>query len=141
MSDKKSMKEVEKYRQEILRDIQSPLGCTNMVEKLEDIMNKQKLFGSKFVKFGELNLEEKQKWTKEFILCCMDELSEVLGHISWKHWRTPGPVDEIEVKYELVDLLHFLISMMLVWDMDAEEVYTMYLAKNKENHDRQKRGY
>lgn len=134
MSDKKSMKEVEKYRQEILNK-------TDIGHKLEDIMSRQKEFGGKFCKFGKLSLEEKQVWTKEFILCCMDELSEVLNHMSWKHWKKPEPVDAIELKYELVDLLHFLISMMLVWDMDAKEVYSMYVAKNKENHDRQKRGY
>ena len=135
MSDKKSMKEVEQYRQTIMN------AYKDHHLKLEDIMNKQKQFGSRFCKFGELTLEEKQKWTKEFILCCMDELSEVLNQVNWKHWREPVPIDEVEVKYELVDLLHFLISMMLIWDMDAHEVYTMYLAKNKENHDRQKRGY
>jgi dimeric dUTPase (all-alpha-NTP-PPase superfamily) len=134
MSDKKSMKEVESYRQQILDD-------TNIGGKLEKIMEKQKEFGSKFCKFGELTLDEKQKWTKEFVLCCLDELSEILNQQNWKHWKKPEPVDEIEMKYELIDLLHFLISMMLVWEMDANEVYSMYLAKNKENNLRQRRGY
>ena len=138
MSDKKSMKEVEKYRQKLLQNAVFP---NSFPEKLEDIMNKQELFGSKFCKFGKLTLEEKQKWTKEFVLCCLDELSEILNQQNWKHWKKPVPVNEIELKYELVDLLHFLISMMLVWEMDADEVYSMYLAKNKENHERQKRGY
>jgi len=137
MSDKKSMKEVEKYRRTMIIN-----GINDLkVEKLEEIMAKQKQFGSKFCKFGKLTLQEKEKWTKEFILCCMDELSEVLNQVSWKHWKKPIAVDSVEVKYELVDLLHFLISLMLVWEMDADEVYTMYLAKNKENHERQNRGY
>ena len=135
MSDKKSMKEVEKYRQEII-DIYK-----NVPDKLENIMKLQKQFGSKFCKFDKLTLKEKQTWTKEFILCCMDELSEILNQVNWKHWRKPVPVDEIEVKYELIDLLHFLVSMMLVWGMDSKEVYSMYLAKNRENRERQKRGY
>ena len=34
-------------------------------------------------------------------------------------------------------MLHFLVSMALRSGMDAEELYARYLAKNKENFDRQ----
>ena len=40
-------------------------------------------------------------------------------------------------KEEIVDMLHFLVSMALRSGMDAEEMYQRYLAKNQENFDRQ----
>lgn len=137
MADKKSMEEVEKSRQDMIKNW-GPRHFTNM---LDQIVENQKRFASKFCDFDNLTLEEKQKWTKEYVVCMLDELSEVLGWINWKHWKKEKPVNELEIKYELIDLLHFLIDTMLVWNMTAEDIFSMYRAKNWENHRRQNEGY
>ena len=112
---------------------------TNMLEEMFDL---QKRFGGRFVDFDKLTVKGREIWTKEFAVCCMDELSEVLNWTNFKHWKKPVyPVNELELKYELVDLWHFVISLMLVWKMSPEELFSMYIAKNRENHNRQKRGY
>ena len=41
------------------------------------------------------------------------------------------------LKEELVDVLHFFVSLCLRSGMDAEELYARYLDKNRENFDRQ----
>ena len=111
-------------------------------DMLQNIFRIQKKFGSKFCDFGTKNIKLKEKWTKEFILCCMSELSEILGWINWKHWKKQKyPINEKELKYEIIDLLHFVISLALINGMSAKELYQLYLNKNKENFDRQKRGY
>jgi len=137
MSDIKSMKKVEEERQEWLRNV----GQRHFTNMLDEMMSMQKKFGSKFVDFDNLQIDEREKWTKEFILCCMDELSEILNWVNWKHWKSKQPVNEMEVKYEIIDLLHFILSLMLVWKMSPEDVFSMYIAKNRENNNRQERGY
>lgn len=137
MSDNKSMQMVEIQRKRLVREW-GPRHFTNM---LDEMMGMQKRFGSRFVKFGKLTMREKEKWTKEFVLCCYDELSEIINWVNWKHWKKKKSVNKLEVKYEIIDLLHFLLSLMLVWDMTPNEVFSMYIAKNRENHNRQKRGY
>ena len=137
MSDKKSMQEVEVKRQEWLRNV----GQRHFTNMLDEMMAMQKKFGGMFIDFDKLKLEEKERWTKEMVLAMMDELSEVLGQINWKHWKNEQPVDEMEVKYELIDLWHFLMNLMLVWGMKPEDVFSMYIAKNRENYKRQESKY
>jgi dimeric dUTPase (all-alpha-NTP-PPase superfamily) len=70
-------------------------------------------------------------------LAMLSEMAELIDEVNFKWWKNPKPVDEIKVKEELVDILHFFVSMCLIYDMDAEELYRMYIDKNKENFDRQ----
>jgi dimeric dUTPase (all-alpha-NTP-PPase superfamily) len=138
MSDKKSMDHVEVERQRMLKE----WGVRNFMNKLEEMMRLQKEFASKFIKFDTLTEQEKIKWTKELLLCDTDESSEVLNHLPWKHWsEKKEKVNEVEVQYELIDKLHFLLTLMLVWGMTPLDVFSMYVAKNHENHNRQKGGY
>ena len=49
--------------------------------------------------------------------------------------------DKMELKMELIDELHFLFNKMHAVGMTTEELYNYYFTKNKENRERQKRGY
>lgn len=84
----------------------------------------------------------------------MDALGGMHDGISnavWKPWKknhnTPmtfndlSERDTVELKMELVDELHFLFNKMHAAGMTTEELYNFYFSKNKENRDRQKRGY
>lgn len=83
--------------------------------------------------------------TKEFILAMMAELGETLEWMNWKIWkRTRVQYDANRVRelhIELVDLLHFLVNIMILWDMTPQMVIQYYREKNKVNHDRQDKGY
>ena len=74
------------------------------------------------------------------------ELAELIDEVNFKWWKNPRPVDGDKVKDELVDILHFFVSMCLKSGMDAEELCRRYLEKNEENFARQhgtseKKGY
>ena len=61
-------------------------------------------------------------------------------------WKNSAPIDSDALKEELVDVLHFYIGMCIDAGMTADEMYDIYLRKNKENYDRQnglsaKKGY
>ena len=93
------------------------------------------------------NLEfSREVWLQKEVLAMISELSEVLDEVNFKWWKNPKQVDDAALKGELVDLLHFFVSMCLRSGMTAEELFALYKEKNKENFDRQygrsqKQGY
>lgn len=79
----------------------------------------------------------KEVWIQKEVLAMLSELSEVLDEVNFKWWKNPRPVDDAALKGELVDVLHFFVSMCLKSGMSAEELFALYRAKNQENFDRQ----
>lgn len=92
--------------------------------------------------------------------CLEDELGEFMdalggpaGNAAWKTWKASheemkkmkiNELDDdciIELKYEAIDILHFILNFFNAIQMDSGDVMGMYLAKNQENHDRQERKY
>lgn len=90
--------------------------------------------------------ESKCEWIQRKTLATVSELAELLDEVNFKWWKNPKPVNDERIRSELVDILHFFVSMCLTAGMDADELYRRYLDKNAENFDRQygrseKRGY
>lgn len=75
------------------------------------------------------------------------------GNAIWKKWKKAYSTydtlkfkdlserDQLECKFEIIDLLHFFMNYAISIGMTPQEMYNMYMAKNKENRDRQKNGY
>ena len=117
-----------------------------MPDKLQQIFEMQKLLNDDIKKKRNLTGFTKEEWMQKETLAMLSELAELIDEVNFKWWKNPKPVDEVKVKEELVDILHFFVSMCLIYDMDAQELYDMYMDKNKENFDRQngksvKQGY
>jgi hypothetical protein len=138
MSAKRTTQEVEQDRLNLIK----LFGPDDFKDMLHRMFELQEQFGSKFIPFQNSTVQEKEKWTKELIVCCMDELTEILNCTNHRHWKKPVyPLPELELKYELIDLWHFVMSLMILWGIKPQDLYTMYLAKNRENHNRQAKGY
>ena len=106
------------------------------MDKLDTIFEMQAGL-DKFIT-AERNLTfTKEQWIQKRMLALLSELAEVLDEVNFKWWKNPKPVDDSALKEELVDVLHFYIGMCLDAGMTAEELYAIYLKKNKENYDRQ----
>ena len=115
-------------------------------DKLDIIFEMQNKFDSDLVQRRNLSGISQAEWIQKETLAMLSELAELIDEVNFKWWKNPKPVNEQAVKEELVDILHFFVSMCLKMDMDAEELYERYLDKNKENFDRQnglsaKKGY
>jgi dimeric dUTPase (all-alpha-NTP-PPase superfamily) len=125
------------------KDIQDILD-TSRGGTLQILLDKQKEFGSKFTRFGEMTEHEQQVKMLEFIGCLIEEIVEVRTELPIrKHWskkRLNSP-DWVKVKEELIDSLHFMLTLFLILDMDENEICGLYMMKNKVNHTRQKGGY
>lgn len=53
-----------------------------------------------------------------------------------KPWKInlDAPLDDI--KEELIDVLHFLLQAFIIVDMNANDIYSLYLQKNRKNWQR-----
>lgn len=110
---------------------------------MQKLLDMQRSFGQKFCQFNNLSREERVEWTKEFVLCMQQEIAELIEQTPWKHWKdySSFKIDSMELKYELIDILHFWLSLCLVWGMDGEQIMKIYFSKNKQNFKRQEDGY
>lgn len=84
--------------------------------------------------------EVRRKRFLDFELALRQESAEAIDSLNWKWWKK-DPDDWDNVKIELVDMLHFWVSMCTVSGLDAKEVINLYLKKNQLNHTRQEEGY
>lgn len=115
------------------------------MDKLETIFELQKQLDTDIQERRGLDFSMEQ-WLQKDVLAMISELSELLDEVNFKWWKNPKPVDEAALHGELVDVLHFFISMCIRAGMDADKLFEGYISKNKENFDRQygrsaKKGY
>lgn len=71
----------------------------------------------------------------------------------WKPWKADHAAkrdtkisemsdkDQLEIKFEMIDILHFVLNMFQALGMDADEIFKLYFLKNAENFARQDNGY
>lgn len=116
------------------------------MDKLDNIFKYQQMFDSELAERRGLQGIKMEEWIQKETLAMMSELAELIDEVNFKWWKNEKPVDADKVKDELVDILHFFVSMCLKTGMTAEELHQRYLDKNKENFDRQhgkseKKGY
>lgn len=115
------------------------------MDKLERIFEMQKMLDDDIAARRGLSFSL-EEWMQKEILAMLSELSEVLDEVNFKWWKNKKPLDVDALQGELVDILHFFVSMCIKSGMDAEVLFKKYLEKNKENFDRQygrseKKGY
>jgi hypothetical protein len=78
------------------------------------------------------------------------EMSELLERLPYKEWKSypeeslkdfKSKEDMLETYYEYIDVFHFFMNVGLALGIDGEVFEKLYITKNKENFDRQARGY
>jgi dimeric dUTPase (all-alpha-NTP-PPase superfamily) len=107
------------------------------MDRLEEMLRVQQSLNEQIKKRPGLGNIDSMDWMQKYTLAMISELAEMLDEVNFKWWKNPKPVDEAALKEELVDILHFFLSMCLAAGMNAEEIHSIYLRKNKENIARQ----
>ena len=135
-------------------------------DTLGDLFNLQKsiqenIYGNNFetIRATLGDLKEFINWNEEAIRDEFRELAEALGGVNshgsaiWKPWKKTHreakaklysdltPEELIELKFEFIDLMHFMLNIAIALGLTPKEIYNMYYAKNAENINRQKNGY
>jgi hypothetical protein len=113
--------------------------------------------------FSQMTLREIMSFWHMNTHALIDELHEATdalggikdgsGNAIWKYWKKDyskyahikfsdlSENDQIECKFEIIDILHFFLNMAISIGMTPQEMFNMYMSKNQENRDRQTRGY
>ena len=129
------------------------------MDKLEEIIQLQKTlmdrlgvvsFNPKFRDDRQIMREDEhsplcltvQEQTKNMLHAITCELGEISDEINWKPWKSTRKDVDLDLLYtELMDALHFILEICIMWGMDAESIHQYYKAKNEINHERQNDGY
>jgi dimeric dUTPase (all-alpha-NTP-PPase superfamily) len=90
---------------------------------------------------SEMSEPEQQQWILNYCRAMSQEIAELTDSVPWKWWAKYQTFDRQNAKVEVVDLFHFLISLALILGMSADDVYDVYVQKNKLNVRRQDTGY
>lgn len=98
---------------------------------LQDILKRQADFQKNFYDVESMSLEERTKWTKEFILCLHQELAEVLNSLDWKSYHMYDKnYDHENTKEEIIDCFKFVLNLAIVWRIDSEELIQLFNKKS-----------
>jgi len=85
--------------------------------------------------------EQRQQWVLNYCRAMSQEIAELTDSVPWKWWAKYQTFDKQNARVEVVDLMHFLISLALVLEMTPEDFYTAYTKKHSVNLARQDSGY
>jgi hypothetical protein len=105
-------------------------------DRLADIFYWQSRFQDELVERRGLDFDS-ATWIQKAALALIVELGEVLEEARYKWWKTNAPIEADKLHEELVDMLHFFVTMCLAAGMTADDLYQGYLNKNRENFRRQ----
>lgn len=124
---------------------------------LETIVNEQKGFQEKYfgIKFDSNDMKKRTEYIDKQIRNLVVELSELLNLLPYKDWKDYTKKETrwmlfrdeykkeewLELQYEWIDALHFLINIGLMLEIDSEKAFKLYITKVQENKERQERKY
>lgn len=80
------------------------------------------------------------RWLANYSKAMQEELNELDDDLLWKWWSRDR-IDIQNIRVELIDILHFLVSAMICAGLTADKVFDVYQQKHSINLDRQNSGY
>lgn len=90
---------------------------------------------------GRLNVNDlPNQWIRRYAQAMVEELNELQDDLLWKWW-SKDEIDLQNIRVELIDILHFLISAMISAGLSAESISDIYRQKHSVNLARQDNGY
>jgi len=108
------------------------------MDKLDEIFKKQSELDA-FInsKRDFAKHYSKEDWVQKKCMALMDELGELLDEVNYKWWKNPKPLNKDAIAEELIDILHFWVSICLDMGLTPTDIHSVYLKKNQQNKDRQ----
>ena len=79
-------------------------------------------------------------WLSNYSRAMREEIAELDEELLWKWW-SKDEIDIQNIRVELIDILHFLVSAMICSGLTPEKVYDIYRQKHAVNLNRQDSGY
>lgn len=89
--------------------------------KMQDDLNIQTC--GEFWRYGCKGTNKTDGKRTTFALATVQEVSELIDSINWKHWKDVNEKDNVEnLKMEMIDIIHFIASLTM---MSGTETYLM----------------
>ncbi|MCY4211092.1 MAG: dUTPase [Gammaproteobacteria bacterium] len=79
-------------------------------------------------------------WLSNYSRALREEVQELDEELLWKWW-SKDEIDLQNIRVELIDILHFLVSALICAGLTPEKVYDIYRQKHAVNLTRQDQGY
>jgi dimeric dUTPase (all-alpha-NTP-PPase superfamily) len=96
---------------------------------------------AKLAEAGRLAVNDlPNQWLARYSKAMGEELTELDAEVLWKWW-SKDKIDIQNIRVELIDILHFLISAMICAGLSADRVFDIYKQKHAVNLARQDTGY
>ncbi len=93
------------------------------------------------VNSGELKVNDlPNTWLSKYSKAMAEEIKELDEELLWKWW-SKDEIDIQNIRVELIDILHFLVSAMICAGLTPEKVFDIYCQKHSVNLNRQDNGY
>jgi dimeric dUTPase (all-alpha-NTP-PPase superfamily) len=89
-------------------------------------------------KFGPNDLPN--IWIRNYLRALQDECRELEDATLWKWW-SKSALDMQNVRVEIVDMMHFVVSLGLAAGLTANEFHRLYTLKHRVNEQRQENNY
>jgi len=109
----------------------------NKIDKLEALFDLQGTFDEYIKEKRGLDYSNKEKWVQKLCTAIITEACELNDACNWKWWKNSKDVDWDNVKEEVIDLWHFLISVSIKVGLNPNDIINQYIHKNLENYKRQ----
>ena len=79
-------------------------------------------------------------WLSKYAKATAEELDELNEDLLWKWW-SKDKIDIQNIRVELIDILHFLVSAMICAGLTPDRVFDIYRQKHEVNIKRQDSDY
>ena len=111
-------------------------------EELFTIQKELQIFLKSGVYDPNLQIEEKEKITKDTITHLFGEVFEVLNTINWKmHKKTRKEINKKDILEETIDVFKFLMNIWIIWGFEPEDIYKAFREKTDINYERARAKY
>jgi len=111
----------------------------NLKDSSGNTLNMQDLLNA--VNNNELKVNDlPNQWLSNYSKAMSEEIKELDEDLLWKWW-SKDEIDIQNIRVELIDVLHFLVSAMICAGLTPEKVFDVYQQKHPVNLNRQDTGY
>ena len=111
----------------------------NLKDKSGNVLNMQSIIVSAEKEEMMVN-DLPNEWLVNYSKAIKEELLELDDELLWKWW-SKDKIDMQNIRVELIDILHFLVSAMMCAGLSAEKVFDIYRQKHAINIKRQDTEY
>jgi len=104
---------------------------------IADMLKIQKKFSDIFFENENLSIKQKTELTKTFCLSLHSEVSQLISAVDYKqHMNTNAKPDIERVLFESVDCIRYVLALLNLWDLSAEDFVEAFEKKDSFLHER-----